>query len=50
MAAGKESKYQLMNKKTKKYKQYRSAITGRFVSEKYAKKHPKTTYAVVRKK
>jgi len=27
----------------KYYYKYRSAITGRFVSEKYAKKHPKTT-------
>lgn len=29
-------------KKTKKYR-YRSSITGYFVTEKYAKKHPKTT-------
>ena len=28
-----------------KYK-YRSAITGRFVSEKYANKHPKTTIRI----
>lgn len=24
-------------------KKYRSAVTGRYVSEKYAKSHPKTT-------
>ena len=27
----------------KKKRKYRSAITGRYVTEKYAKKHPKTT-------
>jgi len=29
----------------KKPKRYRSAVTGRFVSAKYAAKHPKTTIA-----
>ncbi len=30
--------------KTTKQYVYRSSATGKFVSEKFAKKHPKTTY------
>jgi len=29
--------------------QHKSAVEGRFVSERYAKKHPKTTYQLGRK-
>jgi hypothetical protein len=31
-------------KYSKPFYQYRSAKTGKIVSEKFAKKHPKTTY------
>lgn len=31
-------------KRTITYKAWKSAKTGQFVSAKYAKKHPKTTY------
>jgi len=33
----------MMAKKRAKKVRYRSAVTGHFVTEKYAKKHPKTT-------
>ena len=38
-----------MAKKTVK-KKYRSAITGRYVTKDYAKKHPKTTVGEIDKK
>lgn len=44
-AVEKNGRYYLKEKnmkKTKKYR-YRSSITGYFVTEKYARKHPKTT-------
>ena len=37
-----------MNKKIQK--DYRSAITGKYVTKEYAKKHPKTTVSEKKKK
>jgi hypothetical protein len=36
-------------KKPKSRYTYRSSVTGRFVSERFARRHPRTTYRVRRR-
>ena len=41
---------QAQEKKSKTYKQHRSAETGRYITKKEAKEKPSTTYSTTRKR